>query len=156
MDFPLTGLMDESACYRFLVGLLHPQGLACPNCGSSDLRVHRRKRDPVLDYQCPDCGRVFNAWTGTLLHKTHLLASEWVLLLRGFAQGTTTARLARELGRDRVHLLEVRHRLQELAQCAMNSVLPDAVVEVDEAYQNAGEKRRAAHRPGRPAAAEGA
>jgi hypothetical protein len=33
--------------------------------------------------------------------------------------------------------------------------LDDPAVEADEAYQNAGEKRRAPHRPGGPAAAAG-
>ena len=57
MDFPIGHLLDEGACYDFLVGLLHPDGLACPRCGSHELRVHRRTRDPVVDYRCPDCRR---------------------------------------------------------------------------------------------------
>src|SRR4051812_3314472 len=53
MDFPLIGLMDERACYEKLLVLLRPDGLACPRCGAGDrLGVHRRHRDPVLDYQC--------------------------------------------------------------------------------------------------------
>ena len=72
MDFPLTDLMDQDACYRKIVGLLHPGGLTCPVCRSSDrLRVHRRHRAPVLDYRCTACGRVFNAFTGTDLDGTH-------------------------------------------------------------------------------------
>ena len=35
MDFPLTGLMDEGACYARLVEALHPDGLACPRCGAT-------------------------------------------------------------------------------------------------------------------------
>ena len=72
MDFSLIDYMDEDACYAKLVELLHPDGLACPRCGERRrLGVHRRHRDPVLDYQCGDCGRVFNAWTGTALQGTH-------------------------------------------------------------------------------------
>ena len=68
MDFPLTDLMDQDACYAGLVALLHPGGLACPACGDGNhLRVHRRHRAPVLDYRCLSCGRVFNAFTGTSL-----------------------------------------------------------------------------------------
>ena len=64
MDFPLIDYLDEDACYRKLVELLHPDGLACPSCGQRRrLGVHHRHREPVLDYQCGDCGRVFNAWT---------------------------------------------------------------------------------------------
>ena len=35
MDFPLIDYLDEGACYRKLVELLHPDGLACPACGGS-------------------------------------------------------------------------------------------------------------------------
>jgi transposase-like protein len=156
MDFPITEFMDEDACYQKIVAVLHPEGLACPRCGSRDgFRVHRRTRDPVLDYRCA-CGRVFNAFTQTVLHKTHRRPSEILLILRGIAQGTTTARLARELKRHRQHLLRLRHRLQDAALKAADPLpLDDTEVEADELYQNAGEKRHPAHRPRRPATPPG-
>ena len=50
---------DESACYEFLVGLLHPGGLACPHCSDRDhLKVHRRDRAPILAYRCTACRRI--------------------------------------------------------------------------------------------------
>jgi len=155
MDFPITDLMDEDACYAKLVGWLHPGGLACPRCHQADrMRVHRRHRAPVLDYRCGHCRRVFNAFTDTILHGIRRRPSELVLITRGIAQGVPTAQLARELGCDRSELLELRHRLQGAAFRNRDRMpLDDAVLEADEAYQNAGEKRRAAHRPRRPAAA---
>lgn len=113
MDFPLAGLIDEDACYDRIVEALHPNGLACPHCGGARLGVRRRHRAPVLDYRCRDCRQVFNAYTGTALHKTSRSPSALVLSLRGIAQGTTTARLARELGCDRKPLLELRPRMQD-------------------------------------------
>ena len=88
------------------------------------------------------CGRVFNAFTGTEFHKTHRRPSEILLILRGISQGTSTARLARELGRHRPHLLRLRHRLQARAMEAADSspLAGDAAVEADEMDQNAGEK----------------
>jgi hypothetical protein len=48
LDFPLIDFMDEDACYRKLVELLHPEGLSCPRCGQPDrLGVHSRHREPV-------------------------------------------------------------------------------------------------------------
>ena len=62
MDFPIADLMDQGACYDKLVGWLHPDGLACPRCGARDRpAIHRRHRDPVLDYRCAVCGRVAGA-----------------------------------------------------------------------------------------------
>jgi hypothetical protein len=79
-----------------------------------------------------------------------------VLIVRGFAQGVPTAQLARELGCDRSELLALRHRLQDAAAAGRDRApLPDRVVEADEAYQNAGERRCAAPRPARPAAPPG-
>jgi transposase-like protein len=157
MDFPLNHLMDEDACYTWLVDLLHPGGLVCPRCGQSDrLGVHRRPRAPVLDYQCGHCRRVFNAWTGTALQGVQRGPSQIILILRGIAQGVPTAQLARELGCDRMHLLGLRHRLQEHARLRQDrNPLGDDRVEADEMYQNAGEKRHPARRPGRSAAATG-
>jgi transposase-like protein len=157
MDFPLIDSLDEDACYRKLVEILHPGGLACPACGQRQrLGVHHRHREPVLDYQCGDCGRVFNAWTDTALQGTHRRPSQLMLILHGVATGQPTAQMARELGCDRKHLLELRHRLQEQARLGLDrNPLGDAVVEADEMYQNAGEKRHPARRPGRPAASTG-
>jgi transposase-like protein len=155
MDFPITDLMDEDACYAKLVAWLHPEGLACPRCHRADrMRVHRRHRAPVLDYRCGHCGRVFNAFTGTIVHGNRRRPAELALIVRGVAQGVPTAQLARELGCDRSELLRLRHRLQDAAYRDRDRMpLDDPVLEADEAYQNAGEKRRAAPRPGRPAAA---
>ncbi|MGH3513512.1 MAG: transposase [Pseudonocardiaceae bacterium] len=156
MDFPISDLLDERACYDRLLGLLHPGGLHCPGCAGADPPgVHRRRRDPVLDYCCRHCGAVFNVFTGTALQGTHRSCAQLLLILRGLAQGVPTAQLARELGCDRAHLLALRHRLQDAAATAVANQLPltDPVCEADEMYQNAGEKRRPAPRPRRPAAA---
>jgi transposase-like protein len=157
MDFPITDLMDEDACYAKLVQWLHPDGLVCPRCQQANrLRVHRSHRAPVRDYRCGHCRRVFNAFTGTILHGTKRRPSELTLIIRGFAQGVPTAQLARELECDRSELLELRHRLQDAAYRNRDRMpLDDQVLEADEAYQNAGEKRRAAHRSRRPAASAG-
>jgi transposase-like protein len=147
MDFPIVDLMDPAACYQFLVDLLHPDGLQCPRCQRSDgMGVQARHRVPVLDYRCSHCRRVFNAYTGTPLQGTRRPPTQWVLILRGIAQGTPTTRLARELGCDRMHLLNVRHRLQELAAEAAAQVgaVAGPETEADEMFQNAGEKRATA------------
>lgn len=146
MDFPIADLMDEAACYAKLLAWLHPNGLACPRCHRPDkILAHRRHRAPVLDHRCGHCGRVFNAFTETVLHGIRRRPSELVLIVRGFAQGVPTAQMARELGRDRSELLALRHRLQERAfEGRDRTPLDDTVLEADEAYQNSGEKRRTA------------
>jgi transposase-like protein len=155
MDFPIIDLMDQEGCRQRLFDLLHPEGSACPRCGAREgLNIHRRHpNSPVVDFRCKGCGRVFNMFTGTLWQGTHLSAAQILLILRGITQGTPTAKLAREVGITRQHLLILRHKIQARALAAADhSPLPDDQTEADEMYQNAGEKRGAAHRPGGPAA----
>jgi transposase-like protein len=103
MDFSLLDYLDEDACYTKLVELLHPDGLACPRCGERQhLGIHRCHRAPLVDFQCGGCGRVFNAFTGTSLQGTHRRPSQLLMILRGVAQGTPTALMARELERRTV------------------------------------------------------
>ena len=47
MDFSLLDLLDEQACYDFLVDALHPDGLACTACGGGHLTIHRAHRDII-------------------------------------------------------------------------------------------------------------
>jgi len=158
MDFPIVDLMDPGACYQFLMTVLHPDGFRCPRCDRDDrMGVQARHREPVLDYRCAHCGRVFNVFTGTLLAGNRRPPAQVVLILRGIAQGTPTAQLARELGCDRKHLLALRHRLQEHAADAaqQQDPVPGSATEADEMFQNAGEKRDPAPGPRGPAPATG-
>lgn len=86
-------------------------------------------------------GRIYNAFAGPSWqgppHRWRVLGR----ILQGVAQGTPTLPRAQALGIDRKHLLERRHKIQALAAAACDrSPLPDHGVEVDERYQNAGEK----------------
>ena len=114
MQFPLTTLLDEQACYAFLLQVLIPGGLACPHGHllPSEQAPHDRHRAPIMDYRCRRCGAVFNLFTNTLFSKTRYRCSTIVFMLRGIAQGTPTKHLADELGVDRGHLLSRRHDIQ--------------------------------------------
>jgi len=114
MQFPLTTLLDEQACYDFLLHVLHPGGLACPlgHRLPPEQAPPDRHRAPIMDYRCRRCGAVFNLFTNSLFSKTRYHGSTILLLLRGIAQGIPTKHLAAELGIDRGHLLERRHEIQ--------------------------------------------
>lgn len=158
MDFPILDLMDQDGCCQKLFDLLHPEGHVCPRCGAREgLNVHRRRAgSPVVAYRCKSCGCVFNMFTGTQWQGTHLTPAQILLVLRGIVEGTSTAKLAREVGISRQHLLILRHKIQGRAdEAADRSPLTDDQAEADEMYQNAGEKRGPAHRPRRSAAAAG-
>lgn len=127
MTFPIQELMDEQKCYDYLLKVLHPQGLACP--AGHPLRLgqkpHDRHRTPVLDYRCPECGRVFNAFTQTVWSGGRYTCVQMVLILRGIAQGVPTEHLADELGLDRSHLLAKRHEIQKLLEQRLSPLALD-------------------------------
>lgn len=118
ITFSIQSLMDEQACYDYLVKVLHPQGLQCPQGHplAAGQGAHDCHRAPLLDYRCKTCGAVFNLFTGALWSKTRYSCATIVLILRGVAQGIPTAHLAGELGIDRAHLLEHRHEMQQLIE----------------------------------------
>ena len=155
IGFPIDELLSEEECYEYLKRSLHPEGLSCPNGHElpSDQAPHDRRRAPIVDYRCRECGAVFNIFTGTVWSKTHYDCSTIVMLLRGFAKGMPTKWLTDEMDLAYPSVLKRRHRIQEAVQegervglpgRVPDDGLPDPEVEADEMYQNAGEKRRSA------------
>jgi transposase-like protein len=154
MAFPITELLDEEACYEFLVSVLHPQGLQCPagHRVEAGQAPHMNDRAPVVDYRCRRCGKVFNVFTTTLWKGTHYSCRQVVLLVRGFAQGVPTLHLARELKLDYETVLTRRHGWQEQAR----KKSPESVTRSGDRggrdVSECGRKRHAsARRGGRPA-----
>jgi transposase-like protein len=117
MEFPITELLDEQACYDFLLNVLHPKGVHCP-AGHKVARgqaPHMSDRAPLVDYRCRRCGKVFNLFTGTIWSGTHYSCRQVVLIVRGFVQGVPTLHLAKELKVDYETLLTRRHSWQDQA-----------------------------------------
>jgi transposase-like protein len=111
IDFPITALLDDSICLIWLERHLHPKGLRCPRCGSSDRRLFRQQHH-FPAYRCRACDGYYTLLTGTTFAKTRQRPATLVLLLCGIAKGEPTARLARELGVSRKQVHTLRHRVQ--------------------------------------------
>ena len=108
MIFPITDLLDDKHSEEWLLEHFHPEGLACPKCGSMRRRVFRQTETSRLTvYRCLQCEGNYNLYSGTLFEKKHLRPSQVVLFLRGVAKGESSMRLAQELGvsRTTVHVL---------------------------------------------------
>lgn len=146
IDFPIAEMLDDSICMLWLERHLHPDGVKCPHCGSTEGRLFRRQRY-FPAYRCRACDGYYTLLTGTVFEKTRQRPATLVLLLRGIAKGEPTARLARELGLSRKQLHTLRQRVQaNLNDTAPTGFMTGAAFEADELYQNAGEKK---HTPSR-------
>lgn len=124
--FPLEGLLDEQACYDWLVETLHPSGLCCPKGHPlpEGQRPHDRHRAPVMDYRCATCGAVYNLFSNTILKGIRWPCSTIILMLKGFAEGTPSLHLAKELKIDRIQLMQWRHRVQALLEERLSPLGP--------------------------------
>ena len=141
IDFPITELLDEASCVTWLEQYLHPTGLTCPRCHSTDRRLFRR-HSYFPTYRCRECQRTYTILTGTVFEKTRQRPATIMLLLRGIAKGESTARLSRELDLDRKHLGKLRQQIQtNLYDTLPAEVMTGTAFEADELYQNAGEKK---------------
>jgi transposase-like protein len=146
IDFPIDDLLDEAACLNWLEQYLHPEGVKCPKCAASQRR-RAQQNGYWPAWRCKACDRYYTLLSGTVFEKTRQSPAKVVLLLRGVAKGEPTACLARELGIGRVRLHKLRQQLQRnLLESRAQAPLPDDVLEADELFQNAGEKRRTASR----------
>jgi transposase-like protein len=141
IDFPIAELLDDSICMLWLERYLHPDGLQCPYCRSTERRLFR-EQGHFPAYRCRACDRYYTLLTGTIFEKTRQQPATLVLLLRGIAKGEPTARLARELGLSRKQLHTLRQRIQgNLNVTAPTAVMHGTAFEADELYHNAGEKK---------------
>ena len=144
MDFPIIDLIDEEQATAWLLKHFHPEGGHCPHCdaGVKEARHFGRTRKSRLQiYRCLSCDGVSNLYSGTAFQQTQWTPSQVVLLLRGICQGVSSAQLGREIGVCRQTVMSGRRVLQSNAVAIQPaSALPDAVVETDEMFQNAGEK----------------
>lgn len=95
----LQGLLDVQACQAWLLGKLHPREAACPDCKTPLSHPKQTARFWAMEaVRCQECGRTFNALSGTPFHRLQLSAVGIVtlLLLLGFARGTSE--IAEQLG----------------------------------------------------------
>ena len=116
--FPIQPLLDEQACYDWLLQTLHPEGLHCPNGHPlpEGQKPHDRHRAPIMDYRCHTCGAVYNLFTDTVFVGIRWPCSIVILMLKGFVEGTPSLHLAQELKVDRIQLMQWRHRVQALLE----------------------------------------
>ena len=152
IDFPITDLLSDTECLRWLETFLHPEGLVCPHCESLQRRLFR-EQGYFPAYRCLDRDGYYTLVSDTVFEKTHQRPATLVLLLRGIAKGESSARLSRELGIGRKRVMELRHAIQNnLYETLPTAMMDGQTFEADEIYQNSGEKRQTALGPRRPAA----
>ncbi len=66
---------SEESCREALTELRWPNGVACPRCGSLDIRNSYTRSQ----YDCGSCGYQFSVTSGTTFHDSHLPLPKWFM-----------------------------------------------------------------------------
>jgi transposase-like protein len=133
---------DDNAAREHLEALLWPQGPVCPRCGVMGERITKLQGKSTRPgvYKCKDCRKPFSVTVGTVMERTHIPLSKWVLaaqLLASSKKSMSAHQLHRMLGTSYEAAWFVFHRLREAANDIDGSGPlggEGKVVEADESY----------------------
>jgi transposase-like protein len=141
---------DDDKAREHLEKLLWPQGPVCPRCGVTEDRVTKLQGKSTRPgvYKCKDCRKPFSVTVGTVMERSHIPLSKWVLasqLMASSKKGFSALQLQRMIGTNYETAWFLFHRLRECAVDVNPGPLGGAnkVVEADETYVGGKAKKKA-------------
>jgi transposase-like protein len=150
---------DDTAAREYLEGLLWPQGPVCPRCGVMGDRITKLQGKSTRPgvYNCKDCRKPFSVTVGTVMERSHIPISKWVLATRLMAsskKSMSAHQLSRMMDISYEAAWFMFHRLREAAVDTDPSPLggENLVVEADETYVGGKARNKAFGPPPKKAA----
>lgn len=150
---------DDDAARAHLEALLWPDGPVCPRCGVMGARITKLQGTSTRPgvYKCKDCRKPFSVTVGTVMERSHIPLSKWVLaaqLMSSSKKGMSALQLQRMLGTNYETAWFLFHRLREAATDTNPGPIGGAnkVVEADETYIGGKAKNKAFGPPPKKAA----
>jgi transposase-like protein len=150
---------DDDAAREHLEALLWPHGAVCPRCGVTGDRVTKlmgKSTRPGV-YKCKDCRKPFSVTVATIMERSHIPLSKWVLaahFMSSSKKGMSAHQLHRMLSTNYETAWFLFHRLRECAKNLTPSPIggTNKVVEADETYVGGKAKNKAFGPPPKKAA----
>jgi transposase-like protein len=111
---------DDDPARAHLESVLWPQGPHCPHCGVMGDRIHLmqgKSTRPGL-YKCKDCRKPFTVTVKTVMERSHIPLSKWVLaaqIMASSKKGFSALQLQRMIGTNYETAWFLFHRLREAA-----------------------------------------
>jgi transposase-like protein len=132
---------DDEAAREHLETLLWPNGPVCPRCGIGGDRITKlmgKSTRPGV-YKCKDCRKPFSVTVNTVMERSKIPLSKWVLaaqLMASSKKGMSAKQLERMLGTNYETAWFLFHRLREAATNETPNPIggSNKVVESDETY----------------------
>src|ERR1700726_1956010 len=141
---------DDDAARAHLESVLWPQGPVCPRCGVMGDRITKLqgKSTRAGVYKCKDCRKPFSVTVGTVMERSHIPLSKWLLatqLMASSKKSMSAHQLHRMVGTSYEAAWFMFHRLREAATDVDPDTLggPDRFVEADETYVGGKAKNKA-------------
>src|SRR3984893_12516233 len=110
---------DDKARER-LEAVLWPDGPVCPHCGVMDDRVTKLQGKSTRPgvYKCKDCRKPFSVTVGTVMERSHIPLSKWLLaaqIMASSKKGFSALQLQRMICTSYEAACFLFHRLREAA-----------------------------------------
>ena len=132
---------DENAARAHLETIFWPQGPFCPRCGVTGDRITKLQGKSTRPgvYKCKDCRKPFSVTVGTVMERSHIPLSKWLLaaqLMASSKKSMSAHQLHRMLGTSYEAAWFLFHRLREAANDIDGAPIggEDKVIEADESY----------------------
>lgn len=142
---------DDDAARAHLESILWPQGPTCPHCGNADAKritlMQGKTTRPGL-YKCRECRKPFTVTVGTVMERTKIPLSKWVLaaqIMASSKKGFSALQLQRMIGTNYETAWFLFHRLREAATSLVGSDPlggAGSIIEADETYVGGKEKNK--------------
>lgn len=140
---------NEDAAREHLEALLWPNGPVCPRChGGRVTKLQGKSTRPGV-YKCKDCRKPFSVTVGTVMERSKIPLSKWLLaaqLMASSKKGMSALQLQRMLSVTYETAWFLFHRLREAAVANGNDGPlggENKVVEADETYVGGKAKNKA-------------
>lgn len=145
---------DDNAAREHLEAILWPHSPVCPRCGVMGERITKLQGKSTRPgvYKCKDCRKPFSVTVGTVMERSHIPLSKWLLaaqLMASSKKSMSAHQLHRMLGTSYEAAWFLFHRLREAANDIGGSGPlggEDKFIEADEVYIG-GRARNKAYGP---------
>ena len=141
---------DDDKAREHLEALLWPAGPACPRCGVTGERITKLRGKSTRPgvHKCKDCRKPFTVTVGTVMERSKIPLSKWVLaaqLMASSKKGMSALQLQRMIGTNYETAWFLFHRLRECAIGTSSGPIggKNKVVEADETYVGGKAKNKA-------------
>jgi transposase-like protein len=107
-------LIDEAKCYAEVRKLRWPEGVRCPQCGSSQVskRGFHDHQPQRQRYRCQACTQHFDDLTDTIFENHHQPLKVWVLCLYFMGLNLSNQQIAQELGLNKDDVQQMTSQLR--------------------------------------------